>query len=67
MMEYKKLPHGDERINTLDPGMGGIQNAPPDEIEAVVREAVSHGINFSDLFCTGARGAVPSASVSRRA
>ena len=53
-MEYRKLPHGDERIGTLGLGMGGIQNAPPDEIEAVVREAVSHGINFFDLCAGGA-------------
>ena len=52
MMEYRKLPHGDEKIGTLGLGMGGIQAAPADEIEAVVRTAIDHGINFFDL-CAG--------------
>ncbi len=34
--------------------MGGIQSAPPAEIEAVVREAICHGINFFDLCAGGA-------------
>lgn len=31
-MEYRKLPHGNEQIGVLGLGMGGIQNAIPDEI-----------------------------------
>ena len=54
MMEYRKLPHGDEKIGTLGLGMGGIQKAPPEEIEAVIREAVENGINFFDLCAGGA-------------
>lgn len=54
MMEYRRLPHGDQRIGTLGLGMGCIQTAPQDEIEAVVREAVNHGINFFDLCAGGA-------------
>ncbi len=54
MTACRKLPHGDERIGTLGLGMGGIQNAPPDELETVVREAVSHRINFFDLCAGGA-------------
>lgn len=53
MMEYRKLPHGEERIGTLGLGMGGIQAASPAEIEAVVRRALEQGINFFDL-CAGA-------------
>ncbi len=55
MMEYRKLPHGKEEISVLGLGMGGIQAAPPSEIEAVIREALSHGINFFDL-CAGGAG-----------
>lgn len=51
-MEYRKLPNGTELISTLGLGMGGIQNSSPDEIEAVVREAINHGVNFFDL-CAG--------------
>ncbi len=54
MTEYRKLPKGDEMISTLGLGMGGIQNTPPYEIEAVIREAVKNGINFFDLCAGGA-------------
>lgn len=52
-MEYRKLPHGDEKISALGLGMGGIQNSSDSEIEAVVRKAIESGINFFDL-CGGA-------------
>ena len=54
MMEYRKLPHGEERLSCLGLGMGGIQNTPPAEIEAVVREAIRNGVNFFDLCAGGA-------------
>ena len=53
MREYRKLPHGDERICTLGLGMGGIQNAPADEIRAVIEKAIANGINFFDLCASG--------------
>ena len=34
--------------------MGGIQNAPPEEIEKVIRNAAENGINFFDLCAGGA-------------
>lgn len=46
MIEYRKLPKGDERISTLGLGMGGIQNTPPDEIEKVISTAIENRINF---------------------
>ena len=54
MIEYRKLPKGEERIGTLGLGMGGIQETPPDEIEAVIRKAIENGINFFDLCAGGA-------------
>lgn len=51
-MEYRKLPHGSEMIGVLGLGMGGIQHTPADEIEAIIRKAIDHGINFFDL-CAG--------------
>lgn len=51
-MEYRKLPNGNEMLSTLGLGMGGIQNSSQEEIEAVVREAIKHGVNFFDL-CAG--------------
>ena len=53
-MEYRTLPKGSERISVLGLGMGGIQNAPPREIEAVIRKATENGINFFDLCAGGA-------------
>lgn len=53
MKEYRKLKRGDENICTLGLGMGGIQNAPPEEIEKVVRNAAENGINFFDLSLAG--------------
>lgn len=53
-MEYRTLPRGTdrERFSVLGLGMGGIQHTPPEEIEAIIRKAIDHGINFFDL-CAG--------------
>lgn len=54
-MKYRKLPHGSEieRFSVLGLGMGGIQKSSDAEIEAVIKKAMAHGINFFDL-CGGA-------------
>lgn len=52
-MEYRKLPHGDEKISVLGLGMGGIQKASDREIEQVIEKAVGNGVSFLDL-CGGA-------------
>jgi len=54
MMEYRQLPRGSstERFSVLGLGMGGIQHTPLEEIEAIIRKAIEHGINFFDL-CAG--------------
>lgn len=54
MIEYRKLPRGDERISSLGLGMGGIQSCNDAEIEAVVKKAIQNGINFFDLCAGGA-------------
>ncbi len=55
-MEYRQLPHGgpQEKFGVLGLGMGGIQHTPPQEIEAIIRKAIDHGINFFDLCAGGA-------------
>jgi len=55
-MEYRKLPRGTEheRFSVIGLGMGGIQHTPPEEIEAIIRKAIAHGINFFDLCAGGA-------------
>ena len=54
MMEYRKLPRGEEKLSALGLGMGGIQNTPQAEIQAVIEKAIDNGINFFDL-CAGGR------------
>jgi len=53
-MEYRKLPHGNERekLGVLGLGMGGIQHTPYREIEEIIKKAIDNGINFFDL-CAG--------------
>ena len=55
-MEYRQLPHGNanEKFSVLGLGMGGIGKTPVDEIEAIIRKAIDHGINFFDLCTAGA-------------
>lgn len=53
-MEYRQLPHGEELVGVLGLGMGGIQKSDDDEIEAVIKKAMEHGINYFDL-CAGAK------------
>ncbi len=51
-MDYRKLPHGDERISTIGLGLGNIHVATDREVEATFRYAMDSGINFFDL-CGG--------------
>ena len=55
-MEYRQLPHGNdtEKFSVLGLGFGGIGQTPPDEIEAITRKAIAHGINFFDMCTAGA-------------
>ena len=55
-MEYRQLPHGNEteKFSVLGLGFGGIGITPPEEIEAIVRKAMDHGINFFDMCTAGA-------------
>lgn len=51
-MEYRKLPHGEEKIFPIGIGMGTIQGASDEEIEKIVKTAIENGINFFDM-CGG--------------
>ena len=55
-MQYRQLPHGtpNEKFSVLGLGFGGIGKTPADEIEAIVRKAMDHGINFFDMCTAGA-------------
>ena len=56
IMEYRRLPHGNdhERFSVVGIGLGGIQAASDEEIEKVVRKGIESGINYIDL-CAGGR------------
>ena len=54
-MEFRKLPKGNELINPLGLGMGGIQVSSESEIEEVIKEAIANGINFFDLCAGGSK------------
>ena len=55
-MEYRQLPHGTprEKFSVLGLGLGGIGQTSADEIEAIIRKAIDHGINFFDMCTAGA-------------
>ena len=54
-MEYRQLPPGTsaEKFSVLGLGLGGIGTTPADEIEAIIRKAIDHGINFFDMCTAG--------------
>lgn len=54
-MEYRTLPHGDEKLSTIGLGLGNIHLASDEEIEETLNYAISQGINFFDL-CGGRVG-----------
>ena len=45
-MEYRQLPHGskEERLGVLGLGTGGLQKCSDDEIEEIIRTAITNGI-----------------------
>jgi len=53
-MEYRKLPRGgeNERFSAIGLGLGGIHDSSDDEIEKVIREAITRGINYFDLYAS---------------
>lgn len=48
-MEYRKLPHGEEKISILGLGTSSIQAAGEKEIQETVTAALESGINFFDM------------------
>lgn len=48
-MEYRKLPHGNEKISVIGLGSSSIGAAPEEEIVRTVRTAMEAGINYFDL------------------
>lgn len=54
-MEYRSLPHGNEKLSTIGLGLGNIHLSSDEEIEKTLNYAISQGVNFFDL-CGGRIG-----------
>lgn len=48
-MEYRKLPHGGEKISIIGLGMGSIHNADEAEIVDTLHTAIDAGVNYLDF------------------
>ncbi len=48
-MEYRKLPHGEERISVIGLGTSSIGSAGDREIEATMSLALEKGVNYFDM------------------
>lgn len=48
-MQYRKLPHGEEKLSIIGLGTSSIGMAGDKEIEATVELALENGVNFFDM------------------
>lgn len=51
-MEYRTLPHGDEKISVIGLGAGSLHEGSVAEIERTVDEAIEAGVNHFDYLTT---------------
>lgn len=58
-MEYRKIPHGNDRLSTIGIGAGSLELADEHEVEAIIRYAMEHGINFMDTIMNRDNAAKP--------
>lgn len=48
-MEYRKLPHGEEKISIIGFGNSSLGESDEKEMDATVAEAVEKGVNYFDM------------------
>ena len=48
-MEYRQLPHGNEKISVIGLGTSSLGESSEEEIIATIQEAMENGINYIDL------------------
>ena len=53
-MEYRKLPHGGEKISIIGLGNSSLGPAGEAEIERIVRLAIENGVNYFDMAASDA-------------
>ena len=49
MMEYRKLPHGDEQISVIGMGTSVVGEVSAENVTETVTYALDHGINYFDM------------------
>lgn len=54
-MQYRKLPHGGEKISVIGLGMGSIHEGSKAEIEDTLKLAIESGINYFDMAASEAK------------
>lgn len=54
-MEYRILPHGQDRISVIGMGAGSLHNAETPEVERTVEEAIEAGVNHFDFIPSNAK------------
>ena len=54
-MEYRKLPHGEEKVSIIGLGTSSIQAASAKEIEETIGYAIEQGINYFDMASSEAK------------
>ena len=64
-MEYRKLPHGNERISVIGIGSSALGSAEENEIEKTISAAIEAGINYFDMASASARPFAPYGRVLR--
>lgn len=48
-MEYRKLPHGEEKISVIGMGSSVVGEQPEKKIIETVTYALEHGVNYFDM------------------
>ena len=48
-MEYRQLPHGNEKISVIGLGTSSLGESSDEEIIATIQEAIDQGVNYLDL------------------
>ena len=62
-MEYRQLPHGDEKISIIGLGNSSLGQSDEAEMDATIALALEHGINYFDM---AAGDAAPFAAYGRQ-